>query len=1245
MKNKSYGEVIDFYSSLNRGWLDAAIDSEINNIPTLNRTKRRELKKSKNYRLKITPIIFCSGSRKNFAQNIYEHYKDKNPLDGVTDYSKIIESFNVDTAEMYTAYMLYVCFSVEGYQDAFFEKFAASDEFMNTVLNRWSIPVQKETPKISENEEHSVNDNNTNNDEINKLSDNEQIPNSEENTINTDSESFANDYIEQIAFSDDDFEILNSENKSNNLSELTENQVENNIDSQNNEVVDSDYSTTEPADESNNQTAEEIIGTENNSQDANSNKDTHKASQPIADITITVKNSQDGDLNKPTSNASQAVEEITASESDLRDEDVNEPSSDGSQTTAKTIVTENISPDENSSENISEAAQAPLETIEASVTDTDENVALESDEKTSEISAEKTAPVPAEETVIPQQPHKPRYIGFISLMNTFYNFYPQYVLDYNKAYMIDNPEHEFPEKKNINLFYTKSSNAHEFLKKNYDINSAMVVEFDKEDMEPNYKPNSGDLNQTNYKLDTETLVNDKMIGTPHEYGAYKIVSPKHSVDFYQSITVKEYCRNGEMVFMRYKDRYYGPCEAQRFGNISQINFDLKKNRYILQYFQDSDRYKSFDLLSLELSEYYRYIYILPGCKPQNEDVISDEILLDEFSTLLKRKHNKSSINLSDIGTLSAENTSSPFFAKCPEDIRKTRLQRLSELMRTRMEFEDEISDILVNWVQHDFDSLKPIFDAALSPTKENIIYFTLREQNDRIENELKALRDENKELIKLHEDSNNSAIIERELDKKIQHKNDELAQLTEQYGHLKHITDIDNEIKQAEKSLENYRRKIAAEEERLVTVQSRIKNISSDVAQAINKSRDAAVIAFEPMIANKLLESAAQWDRDDYEAILSQTVKAINSITPDYMTPNELIDYICGSVRSYRNYSRNCILNIIICITQGFLTVFSGEPGIGKTSICNIIANVLGLTQFSRLITVNEENINVDRYIPVAVEKGWTSKRDFIGYYNPLTKKFDAANNEVYQGFRLLDREIVNNTDVSKYPFIMLLDEANLSQMEYYWADFMSMADNDSRQIMKLNLGANITAKIPRTLRFVATINNDQTSESMSPRLLDRAWMIYLPEADLDDTDSPVLKSFQPRMVAWEDLNNTFGEYANIGRRIEQVETLKKIYECFENHNVHISFRTKKSIDSYIKTAQSVFTDEPDKPDKSFVAIDYAVVQKLLPKLNAYNNKALLSALDKLCKDDENVRNLEITSKYISDTLKSIEYNDFSLFN
>lgn len=310
-------------------------------------------------------------------------------------------------------------------------------------------------------------------------------------------------------------------------------------------------------------------------------------------------------------------------------------------------------------------------------------------------------------------------------------------------------------------------------------------------------------------------------------------------------------------------------------------------------------------------------------------------------------------------------------------------------------------------------------------------------------------------------------------------------------------------------------------------------------------------------------------------------------------------------------------MNLFICISKNFLTIFAGEPGIGKTSICDIIASSLGLNNFDK---DNDSPISRNRYITVSVEKGWSTKRDLIGYYNPLTKKYDRSNSKIYDGLMILDKERDESyNSTSPFPFIILLDEANLSPIEYYWADFMRAADiREGAQMV--NIGLENDCFIPETLRFVATVNNDQTTEKLSPRLLDRAWIVKLPKCEVKEGNKSSKEVFgEDSHVLWEDIKRIFVDSEKQTIEPQTKNLLNKIYGLFEKH-FSVSPRIKRSISSYICTAQEVMEDE-NKISKSLKALDFAIVQKLLPKISGYyeNYESLFNSLKMIC-DDNNLK-------------------------
>lgn len=106
------------------------------------------------------------------------------------------------------------------------------------------------------------------------------------------------------------------------------------------------------------------------------------------------------------------------------------------------------------------------------------------------------------------------------------------------------------------------------------------------------------------------------------------------------------------------------------------------------------------------------------------------------------------------------------------------------------------------------------------------------------------------------------------------------------------------------------------------------------------------------------------------------------------MEPSELIDMVQTTLNRdcHRMMSRNDVINVLLCLTQGFLTVFAGEPGSGKTSLCNYLSKILGLSR----------NDDYSRYIEVSVRKKAGLQNGTLSDIIILTKQFDQANRKVF---------------------------------------------------------------------------------------------------------------------------------------------------------------------------------------------------------------------------------------------------------
>lgn len=390
--------------------------------------------------------------------------------------------------------------------------------------------------------------------------------------------------------------------------------------------------------------------------------------------------------------------------------------------------------------------------------------------------------------------------------------------------------------------------------------------------------------------------------------------------------------------------------------------------------------------------------------------------------------------------------------------------------------------------------------------------------------------------------------------------------------------------------------RMKAEEAGLMTLRD---NVLAEVEAAEKK---AAALG-DDVLPERLLKASTVW-RESVEdehfvrraRLLGERAAERRRLSRKPPKGRDLADLLVSRLREVRRYDRNMVLNLYLSVVQNFLTVFAGEPGAGKTSVCRLIAESLGLTPERMPADLAQTG---SRFVEVPVEYGWTTKRDLIGYWNPLSNRFESPDPDRWALIRTLDAEARSSFGAC-WPAIMLLDEANLSPMEYYWSDWMRLCDEtekDSGAPVAVSLWDKGKTLVPPTLRFVATINNDSTTEPLSPRLIDRAAVITLPQLAELDAKRPV-PAGRPEdvMVAWDDLTEVFGARA-LGREAAAVRSLlEEVDRLAQTLGIRLSPRSRRQVEGYVGAAAALF-DAAEKP--AWVdAVDFAVMQKVLPRIS-----------------------------------------------
>ena len=846
------------------------------------------------------------------------------------------------------------------------------------------------------------------------------------------------------------------------------------------------------------------------------------------------------------------------------------------------------------------------------------------------------------------------YIGIIEKKGydptVFFNFKPIAEIQSTQVIQLTAQEQEalLPESEKRNICFTYSWNVENERRRmdaNFSEKSLVLFEFTLEDLQPNFKAN-GDRNQTGYKVSAMEMLDEGKIRPVGNFGVYFAVRKNEVVSDFTNDTIVEIespcVLAGNQVFIEMDDFWAGPYEVgyREYTSSYYVKPQIKEHKYTVSGYS-SDQIKQY---SLSYSEGYwgapetQWLVLCPkqDATPEQLDVISDSVLVESFKDSIESGIIANGlVKIDDVPALLKHYEESEIMgAILTDETRRSRLNRLVNIMSSEEDVDDTlrtitdfICDLLVKyqdspnvdeWLQALVEKHPQLLDQLQSSQ-------AISKHITELEDKLETLTTQRGELEKEIEETRQRAVsIDQQA---IEAKKQEMLEREEEYEALsarieasQKLLGVVGDIDDLQKKYENLSKEVDYLGIHKSHLTSETNSLELQFQQLISRPHEKMVeLAFDGFMASKMLRAAAEWENEQTNNQYVELTDKVASIQMSNKTPEELIEYLCRVIQICRpNYSKNAIINIAICLTQGFLTVFSGEPGCGKTSICNIFGEALGLNKIADMIECPADSKEmVGRYVAVSVERGWTSKRDFVGYYNPLSKTFDKSNRRIYNALHQLDTE--KRAGILKLPYIILLDEANLSPMEYYWSDFMNICD-DLGPHSKVNLGEDYVFGVPETLHFVATINNDHTTETLSPRLIDRAWIITLPQLNLRDYSSLGNESNIPaeevEVISWKSLRDAF---TPVKDECFFTPELQKCYESIvaklREKKFTVSPRIDIAIKRYWAIASKYFEMDDTKTVAPTIALDYAIAQRILPKIggNGEEFEKWLKEFSSLC--------------------------------
>lgn len=194
-------------------------------------------------------------------------------------------------------------------------------------------------------------------------------------------------------------------------------------------------------------------------------------------------------------------------------------------------------------------------------------------------------------------------------------------------------------------------------------------------------------------------------------------------------------------------------------------------------------------------------------------------------------------------------------------------------------------------------------------------------------------------------------------------------------------------------------------------------------------------------------------------------------------------------------YNMKDFVNIHTALKCNSLVILSGLSGTGKSAIVDIYARALGIN--------NSTNPDENRLLFIPVRPSWNDDSDLLGYVDLVHMVYRASDS----GF--VDLLVRAQKDENKNKlFLVCFDEMNLARVEHYFSQFLSLLERPSSQRElqlydkqysgRLYNSAEYPSRIQigDNVKFIGTVNIDESTYHFSDKVLDRANVIQLDVLD-----------------------------------------------------------------------------------------------------------------------------------------------------
>jgi len=382
-----------------------------------------------------------------------------------------------------------------------------------------------------------------------------------------------------------------------------------------------------------------------------------------------------------------------------------------------------------------------------------------------------------------------------------------------------------------------------------------------------------------------------------------------------------------------------------------------------------------------------------------------------------------------------------------------------------------------------------------------------------------------------------------------------------------------------------------------------VQNISSsfDVNPIITTNSEMSTVAAPSSVATETISTSKVEKLDDREKVfpsLSTIDNKYNGFENEGMVSDEItLEQLCHRFRNYLAKEEKLYFDIdtIRIFISGFAAshfmILEGLSGTGKSSLPRYFAKF-----------VNGNSL----FIPV--QATWRDKTSILGYFNDFSKTYSETD------FLIQLYEANYNPDQIN---LFVLDEMNISRVEYYFADFLSILEYPTPswklRIMQLPYQFIPPVKlqdgyiqIPTNSYFIGTANKDDSTFSITDKVYDRAITI-----DFDNRNIPfeVNEDASPIQLSHSKFNQLLEEASTH----KEYQLTEKDYENFqkvcdfiyEEFDITFGNRVMNQISLLVPTFMACGGKKED-------ALDFLLSRKIIVKLEGRFEEYIKGGLKQL---------------------------------